>query len=571
MKKVQKNKFNPLRIIGLIDAGMKKNAMSLGAVFLIFMDVIMLITIISMTAYFMQTSKNLTDKSFEERETVTKSIANIIYSAVKEGNNTNNYTILHEVTQKLIDNKLINFVVVYTNDRNNKDKLKYNDATQRIIWTTIPDITNKKLSINQVKMLYTKDYPYDTNIRIESGLVAQKLNVVIAYTLDSNISYYIKDINTKNPTLAVIFLLLSSFATLIIIKLVISPINSLTKGVKIFSTGNFQHKIPMSNYKELNILIRAFNEMAGIIFKTHASLQEKIEERTLEISDKNAQLNKAMNELKETQAMLVHGEKMRSLGELVAGITHEINNPVNFIYGNLTHLNNYSQDLMDIIDKYNEYVDLLPDAQKEETKKLLADSKYDYLKDDLPDLIKSCKEGTVRTRNIVMDLKNFSRSEKMTINEIDVNKELDTTLNILYNKYKNKVTIHKEYGELSMLDCYGGQLNQVFMNIIDNAIFAIKEQGDIFLRTKDDGNNIIVEIEDTGTGIAKENIEKVFEPFFTTKGVGEGTGLGMSITYKIIQTHGGKVDIDSELGRGTKFTITLPKDALKNKEEVENV
>ena len=288
----------------------------------------------------------------------------------------------------------------------------------------------------------------------------------------------------------------------------------------------------------------------------------------IEISDKNEKLNKAMSELKETQAMLVHAEKMRSLGELVAGITHEINNPVNFIFGNLTHLNNYSQDLMDIIDKYNEYLDLLPEEQKEEIQKMLDDKEYSYIKEDLPDLIKSCKEGTIRTRNIVMDLKNFSRSEKMTINEINVNQELDTTLNILYNKYKNKATIHKEYGELSMLDCYGGQLNQVFMNIIDNAVFAIKEKGDIYIRTKDDGKNIIIEIEDNGTGIAKENLEKIFEPFFTTKGVGEGTGLGMSITYKIIQTHAGKIDVDSEVGRGTKFTITLPKDGLRKKEEV---
>ena len=162
-----------------------------------------------------------------------------------------------------------------------------------------------------------------------------------------------------------------------------------------------------------------------------------------------------------------------------------------------------------------------------------------------------------------MDLKNFSRTEKMVINEIDINKEINTTLNILYNKYKNRITIHKEFEDVAPIDCYGGQINQVLMNIIDNAIFAIKENGDIFIRTKDIGNNLVVEIEDTGTGIAKENIAKVFEPFFTTKGVGEGTGLGMSISYKIIESHKGKIDIESELGKGTKFTITLPRDGLK--------
>lgn len=541
-----------MKILSNINKFIKKKSLSLGAVFLIFMNFVMLITIISMTAYFMQTSKDLMDKSFDERQTISRSIANVIYSTTKESLATKNYNTLNEITKKLIDNRLINFVIIYDIKNNNN-----------IIWSSLKEITNTQMSIDEAKQLYKKAYPYDTNIRFEKGVVSQKVNVVIAYTLDSNLSHYIRDLASKNPTLAIIFLLLGSFCALVMIKLVTVPLNFLTNAVKIFSTGNFKHKIPTTYYKELNILIHAFNEMASIIHKTHASLEEKIKERTAEISQKNEQLNSAMNELKEAQAMIVHGEKMRSLGELVAGITHEINNPVNFIYGNLTHLNNYSQDLMEIIDKYEEYQELLPEDKKLEMQKLLEEKEYKYLKEDLPDLIKSCREGTVRTKNIVMDLKNFSRTEKMVINEIEINKELNTTLNILYNKYKNRITIHKEYGEVSTIDCYGGQINQVLMNIIDNAIFAIKETGDIYIRTKDDGKNIIVEIEDNGVGISEENLSKVFEPFFTTKGVGEGTGLGMSISYKIIETHGGKINIESELGKGTKFTITLPKDGLK--------
>ncbi len=544
-----------MKTITKINAYIKKQSPSLGAVFLIFMNVVMLVTIISMTAYFMQMSKDLMDKSFDERQTISKSISNIIYSTTKESLNTKNFSILDEITKKLVDNRLINFVVIYDLKKNNY-----------IIWSNIQEIENKNLSIDEVKKIYKKKFPYDTNIRFETGAVSQKVNVIIAYTLDSNLSYYIKDISAKNPTLAIIFLLLGSFCALVMIKLVTVPINSLTKAVKIFSTGNFKHKISMTYYKELNILIRAFNEMASIIYKTHTSLEEKIKERTAEITDKNQKLNKAMDELKEAQAMIVHGEKMRSLGELVAGITHEINNPVNFIYGNLTHLNNYSQDLMDIIDKFEEYSELLPEEQRNEIKKILEEKEYEYIKEDLPDLIKSCREGTIRTKNIVMDLKNFSRTEKMIINEIEINKEINTTLNILYNKYKNRITIHKEFEEVEPIDCYGGQINQVLMNIIDNAIFAIKETGDIYIRTKDDGKNIIVEIEDTGVGIPQENISKVFEPFYTTKGVGEGTGLGMSISYKIIESHNGKINIESEVGKGTKFTITLPKDGLKRKE-----
>ena len=544
-----------MKIFTKINAYMKKKSLSLGAVFLIFMNIVMLITILAMTTYFMQISKDFMDKSIDERQAVSKSIANIIYSTTKESIVTNNFSILDEITKKLTDNRLVNFVVIYDEQHDN----------DKIIWSNIKEIRDTNLSIEDVKKIYKQKFPYDTNIRFESGLVTGKTKVVVAYTLDSNLSYYIKDMSVKNPTLAIIFLLLGSFCALAMIKLVTVPINSLTNAVKIFSTGNFKHKIPMTYYKELNILIRAFNEMASIIYKTHTSLEEKIKERTLEITDKNQQLNKAMDELKEAQAMIVHGEKMRSLGELVAGITHEINNPVNFIYGNLTHLNNYSQDLMDIIDKFEEYKSLLPEEQRTEVEKLLEEKEYNYIKEDLPDLIKSCREGTVRTKNIVMDLKNFSRTEKMIINEIEINKEINTTLNILYNKYKNRITIHKEFGDVAPIDCYGGQINQVLMNIIDNAIFAIKDTGDIYIRTKDDGKNVIVEIEDTGVGIPKENIAKVFEPFYTTKGVGEGTGLGMSISYKIIESHGGKIDIASEVGKGTKFTITLPKDGLKQK------
>jgi len=542
-----------------INTFIKRKSLSLGAAFLIFMNIVMLITIVAMSAYFMQTTKDLMDRSYDERQTISKSISNIIYSTIRDSIATQNYNTLEEITKKLVDNQLINFVVIY--DLKNRHK---------ILWSNLNGIKNKELSVEEIKKSYKKSFPYDANIRYEEGTVSNKVNVLIAYTLDSSISHYLKDIVSQNPTLAIIFLLFSSFGALLMIKIVTVPINSLTNAVKIFSTGNFQYKIPTTYYKELNILIRAFNDMASIIYKTHASLEEKIKERTAEITEKNKQLNNAMNDLKEAQAMIVHGEKMRSLGELVAGITHEINNPVNFIYGNLTHLNNYSQDLMDIIDKYQEYNDLLPEDKKQEMEKLLEEKEYDYLKEDLPDLIKSCREGTVRTKNIVMDLKNFSRTEKMIINEIEINKEINTTLNILYNKYKNRITIHKEFGDVAPIDCYGGQINQVLMNIIDNAIFAIKETGDIYIRTKEKNNNLIIEIEDTGVGISKENLTKVFEPFFTTKGVGEGTGLGMSISYKIIESHGGKINIDSEVGKGTKFTITLPKDGLKNQQEKGN-
>ena len=177
----------------------------------------------------------------------------------------------------------------------------------------------------------------------------------------------------------------------------------------------------------------------------------------------------------------------------------------------------------------------------------------------MPELIRSCQEGTERTKNIILDLKNFSRLEEAVINNVDLPKEIDTTLNILHNKFKNKITVHKEYQEnMPHVEAYGGQLNQVFMNILDNAAFAIQEKGDVWIRLKSDGKNAIIEFEDNGCGMSEETRKKVFDPFFTTKEVGQGTGLGMAISYKVIKNHKGNIDLVSQEGKGSKFTITLP-------------
>ena len=183
------------------------------------------------------------------------------------------------------------------------------------------------------------------------------------------------------------------------------------------------------------------------------------------------------------------------------------------------------------------------------------------MKEDLPSLIKSCQEGTERTKNIIADLKNFSRMEEMVLNSVDLEKEIDTTLNILHSKLKNRIEIHKEYEEnLPRIDAYGGQLNQVFMNILDNAAFAIEKEGNIYIRIHQDEEkkNVIIEFEDDGSGMDEQTAQKIFDPFFTTKAPGQGTGLGMSISYKVIQRHNGEISVTSKEGQGTKFTIKLP-------------
>ncbi len=354
------------------------------------------------------------------------------------------------------------------------------------------------------------------------------------------------------------------FTTIILISFILiyifarsisKPLEKMEKTVSKIAEGDLSGRLECTKYDELNRLAESYNEMVVSLQRMYSTLERQVQERTQE-------LNNAYTELQSTQAMMVHSEKMKSLGELVAGIMHEINNPINFIYGNMIHLNNYSADLIRIIDEYTKCDNSLNPEEKTNMENLKKEVDYEFLKTDLPDLIKSCREGADRAKNIIQDLKSFSRMEEVAIADVDLNKELDTVLNILHNKIKHKAEVHKEYdaNNVPAVEAYGGQLNQVFMNILDNAVGAINEHGDIWVRMNQDksGKNVIIEIEDNGIGMDADTAEKVFNPFFTTKPVGQGTGLGMSITYKIIKNHHGDIRVESKLNEGTKFIITLP-------------
>lgn len=348
------------------------------------------------------------------------------------------------------------------------------------------------------------------------------------------------------------FLIFGMVASYFMTKIIINPLLDLVRGSKELAEGNFGYRFSKTSYLEVNKLINTYNQMAENLQTLYTELENKVKERTKELEDAN-------NEIKNTQVMMVHSEKMRSLGQLVAGITHEINNPVNFIHGNMTHLKNYSQALIDIINLYESFEDKLSDEQQKELKALKEKVELDFIREDLPMLIQSCHEGTERTKNIILDLKNFSRLDELVINDVDLPKEIDTTLNILHNKLKGKVEIVKEYVDnVPLIEGYGGQLNQVFMNILDNACYAIKESGKIFIRLQKTEKDVIIEFEDTGCGMKKEQLDKIFDPFYTTKPVGVGTGLGMSISYKVIQKHKGLISVESTEGKGTKFRIQLP-------------
>lgn len=378
--------------------------------------------------------------------------------------------------------------------------------------------------------------------------------VIIILTLMNVIQNVDRELTHK-----IIFILTSCFLLGLwlaygICRRVLKPVKELIKVSGAFSEGDLSERLEPTKYVEFNELVDSYNGMADSMQRLYSSMEQKVNERT-------RQLNEALRELQDTQAMMVHSEKMKSLGELVAGIMHEINNPINFIYGNMTHLKNYSTDLIALIDSFEEYKNDLTEEHRKAYEQMVKDIDYEFLKEDLPDLIKSCHEGTERTKNIILNLKDFSRMEESAITNVELSKEIDSTLNILHNKFKNKITVHKDYHEdVPKIEAYGGQLNQVFMNILDNAAFAVsdKEHGDVWITIRKDAKYAYIEIEDNGKGMTEETKNKIFNPFFTTKPVGQGTGLGLSISYKVIKNHHGIIDVKSEVGKGTKFTIKLP-------------
>ena len=280
----------------------------------------------------------------------------------------------------------------------------------------------------------------------------------------------------------------------------------------------------------------------------------------LDLEGKHGELEKAYSELKNAQLQIFQQEKMASIGQLAAGVAHEINNPMGFISSNLSSLFKY-------IDKLTEFIavadqSLIECAGSREAEKLndiRKKLKIDYIKDDARQLIAESLDGASRVRRIVQDLKSFSRIDQVEQTMINLNEALETTINIAWNEIKYVATINKEFGNIPLIKCFPQQLNQVFLNLLVNAAHAIGEnQGAITVRTWSEDELVCVSVTDTGCGIPDEIKQRIFEPFFTTKEVGKGTGLGLSISYDIIRKHGGEITVESEAGKGTTFVVRLP-------------
>ena len=302
--------------------------------------------------------------------------------------------------------------------------------------------------------------------------------------------------------------------------------------------------------------------------QAEVNLEQLVNERTQQLQKANQFLEAekdrqiALNrKLTEMQSQLVQSEKMASLGQLAAGVAHEINNPLGYIFSNLNTLKQYIQDLMNIIESAQRLEMYLPadNPVLMELANLKKAVDLDFMKKDIPELVKEALEGTTRAKRIAQDLRDFSRIDSQEKSLFDLEAGIDATLNIVYNEIKYKAEIIKDYGGVKPFICVGSQINQVILNLLVNAAQAIDDFGKIHIRTgSDEIEWVWFEVEDTGQGIPETIQTKIFDPFFTTKPIGKGTGLGLSISYKIIQDHQGKVELQSSIGVGSKFRVYMP-------------
>ena len=275
-------------------------------------------------------------------------------------------------------------------------------------------------------------------------------------------------------------------------------------------------------------------------------------------------------EKKQLEAQLLQSEKMASIGRLAAGVAHEINNPTGFVSSNLKTLSEYIEDIMELFEEYRKLVSKLKKNSdtcgpfheiSEQLKHIVAlenEVDLDFVLKDIFELIDESKEGTERIKKIVQDLKDFAHPGQDKPKFADINQNIDSTVNVVWNELKYKADVIKDYGDLPRVQCYPQLLNQVFMNLLINAVQSIEKRGEINIKTRADNGYVEIKISDTGSGIPKENLNRIFDPFFTTKDVGKGTGLGLNVAYNIIKKHHGKIDVNSGVGKGTTFTIKIP-------------
>ena len=340
-----------------------------------------------------------------------------------------------------------------------------------------------------------------------------------------------------------------------ILFILVTAYASLDSSLEGLRSGIYDYLTKPVNMDQLRATVRRGLEVQRLRRDNHRLL--------VDLMAANRHLTDALEELKRAQAMLLQSAQMASLGMLVAGVAHELNNPITFIYGNLKHLVEYARRLLALTDAHREAAARLPEADRRQLDQLTRDADLDYIRADLDKLLQSCLTGAERASAIIRDLRVFSRADEHEVRSLDLAAELDAALNILHNRLKHGIRVDKDLADLPPMTAYAGQVGQLLLNLLNNAAQAVDpERGRIWISAQRDGREVVITIRDNGPGIAPEHLPRVFDPFFTTKPVGEGTGLGLSICYGIVQRHGGAITADSKPGKGATFTVRLPFNVL---------
>ena len=330
----------------------------------------------------------------------------------------------------------------------------------------------------------------------------------------------------------------------------ISALDAVADKVKAFQAGGSDYVTKPFQPEE----VRARVSTHVALYRARRNLYEREESLRRNL----AELEKAHASLKEMGDQLLQSEKMASIGQLAAGVAHEINNPIGFVNSNLNTLQRYLGDLFKTLSAYEKAEEEITPQTRAVLEELKQEVDLVYLREDSENLLAESLDGLRRVKRIVQDLKDFSHAGETEKQWANLEEGMDSTLNVVWNELKYKAEVVKEYGGIRDIECVPSQLNQVFMNLLINAVQAIETHGRITIRTGRDEQNVWVEVEDTGTGIEPKHLSRIFEPFFTTKPVGKGTGLGLSLSYGIVSKHNGRIDVKSEVGKGTTFRVWLP-------------
>ncbi|WP_313917058.1 ATP-binding protein [Tahibacter sp.] len=433
-------------------------------------------------------------------------------------------------------------------------KARYPNAQQRLLFFAVPTVV-VGLGMSAINLLAAPLITAEQLIML--AIIAAGINSIAIISMSSSLATYLLYMVPNIGSIAVAELIGPPLMYReVFLFLIITNLFSL---VFMATTVNLKAR--------RNILLQLkINEINSLLQEVNHQLKCEVDERMAAVAElkvRNEDLEALNQRMASTQARLLQSEKMASIGLLAAGIAHEINNPIAFVRSNLHSLANYLTDLVAVMKAY----EVAESTQGEAERRILAELKRStdigYVLDDIPLLIAESSGGLSRVEKIVNDLKKFSDLDRTAWQYVDLHESIENTLNVAAHEIGQKADIVREYGELPPVACLPGQLNQVFLNLLVNAVQSHPGRGTVTIRTGRDGDSVWVQIQDTGAGIPPENLARIFDPFYTTKKVGVGPGLGLSVSYSIIQQHGGSIEVSSEVGKGSIFTVRLPIDAQR--------